>query len=231
MRACLPAILLALAAASPADAATRNFGISGFDRIRVDGPFKVRLTTGVPPFAKATGSAAALDGIAFDMIGRTLVIHLNRSSWGGYPGEPGGPVEISVGTHELSAAWLNGAGSLSINRIKGLTFDLSLQGSGDAAIERADVDQFRVTISGSANAAVSGRAGKLTATLRGISSLDASGLNAKDAAIGAEGPSTVKAVVSNSVKVDASGTATITLAGGPACTNKVSGSASVSGCR
>ncbi|HKX91250.1 MAG TPA: head GIN domain-containing protein [Sphingomicrobium sp.] len=231
MRACLPAMLLALAAASPADAATRNFGISGFDRVRVDGPFKVRLTTGVPPFAKATGSTTALDGLDFDVVGRTLIIHLNRSSWGGYPGEASGPVEISVGTHELSAAWLNGSGSLRINRVKGLTFDLSLQGSGDATIDQAEVDQLRVTILGSANAALSGRSGKLTATLRGISSLDASGLNAKDATIGAEGPATVKAAVSNSVKIDASGTASITLAGSPACTNKVSGSASVSGCR
>ncbi|MFL6744237.1 MAG: hypothetical protein ACJ8E3_09835 [Sphingomicrobium sp.] len=41
--------------AAPAGAATRNFGIEGFDRIRLEGPFSVKLTTGVAPFAKATG--------------------------------------------------------------------------------------------------------------------------------------------------------------------------------
>src|SRR5215208_2415235 len=110
----LPALVLL---ASPAGAATRNFGIEGFDRIRLDGPFKVRLTTGVAPFAKATGSAAAIDRVAIGRQGRTMIVHLNQSSWGGYPGEAPGPVEIALGTHELSAASVNGSGSLEINRI------------------------------------------------------------------------------------------------------------------
>lgn len=231
MRACLPAIALVLSLASPAGAATRSFGVSGFDRIRVDGAFKVRLATGVAPFATATGSAAALDGVAIDVVGRTLVIHANQSSWGGYPGQSIGPAEISIGTHELASAWLNGSGSLRINRVKALTFDLSVQGSGDAAIDQADVDQLKVSLFGSTNATLSGRAGRLTAVMRGISSLDASALNVKDAAIGAEGPATVKATVTNAVKIDASGTASFTLAGRPACTNRISGSVSVSGCR
>ena len=41
--------------------------------------------------------------------------------------------------------------------------------------------------------------------VRGISTLDAAGLVVKDATIGAEGAATVKANVSNSVKVDGSG--------------------------
>ena len=102
----------------PADAATRNFGVSGFDRIRVDGPYKVRLTTGVAPFAIASGSGPARStAVAIDVQGRTLVVRSNRSSWGGYPGEAKGPVEISIGTHELNAAWLNGSGSLAIDKV------------------------------------------------------------------------------------------------------------------
>ena len=47
------ALIAATAIASPASAATRNFGITGFEKIRVDGPYKVILTTGVAPFAIA----------------------------------------------------------------------------------------------------------------------------------------------------------------------------------
>ena len=109
----LPALCLLILAAAPADAATRNFGVNGFDRIRVDGAYKVRVTTGVAPFAIASGSAAALDGIAIDVQGRTLVVRSSRQSWGGYPGTSKGPVEISIGTHELSAAWINGSGTVA----------------------------------------------------------------------------------------------------------------------
>ena len=233
MRTFLPAFaIIAAAAAAPADAATRNFGVSGFDRIRVDGPFIVRVTVGVAPFAVASGgSAAALDGVVIDVQGRTLVVRNSRSSWGGYPGQAKGPVEISIGTHELDAAWLNGSGSLAIDKLRGLSFDLSIQGSGSASAGSVAVDQLKVSISGAASASLAGVAPKLTAIVRGISTLDAAGLVSKDAIIGAQGPATVRATVTGTAKVDAQGAAAVALAGGPACTVKAIGSASVTGCR
>ena len=99
-----------VSAASAATAADRNFGVSGFDRIRVDGAYKVVLTVGAPPFARATGSTRALDPVDIIVEGRTLVVRTKSSaSWGGYPGESAGPVEVTVGTHELSAPLTNAA--------------------------------------------------------------------------------------------------------------------------
>ena len=230
MRICLP-LLLALAASAPAQAATRNFGVSGFDRVRIDGPYRVTLTTGVPPFANASGSQTALDAVSIDVQGRTLVVHVSRSAWGGYPDQDSGPVQINIGTHDLSAAYLNGAGSLQIDRVKALAFELSAQGSGIASIGDADVDQLLVGVVGSASATIAGHAGKLTATVRGVSSLDASSLTIKDATISAEGAATIKAKITNAAKIDGTGPATFVLTGDPACTAKLNGSATVSGCR
>jgi hypothetical protein len=227
--------LLAAAAiwglAGSADAATRNFGITSFDKVRVEGPFKVRLTTGVPPFASATGSQTALDGVAIEMRGNTLVVHASSSSWGGYPGQTAGPVEINLGTHDLSAAWINGSGALAIDKARGLSFDLSVQGSAAASIGRVDVDQLSVAVVGTGSAALAGQTRKMTAVIRGISSLDAANLAAKDATLGVEGSATVAARVSNSVTVDGNGPITVRLTGAPACTLRVSGSASVTGCK
>ena len=122
----LAALLPAVVIATPAFAADRNYSVTSFDRIRLDGAYKVRLTTNVSPFARATGSPEALDGVSLDVQGRTLVIRSNRSSWGGYPGRQPGPVEISVGTHELAAAFVNGSGGLAIDKIRGLTFELAI---------------------------------------------------------------------------------------------------------
>lgn len=219
------------ALAAPAGAASRNFGITSFEKVRVDGPFKVSLKTGVAPFARATGSPQALDRVAIDVRGNTLVVHTNLDSWGGYPGKDPGPVEISLGTHDLSAAWLNGSGVLSIDRVKGLTFDLSVQGSGAGEIGQANIDQLNVSVVGTASAKLAGQAAKMTAVIRGVSTLDAAALSTKDATLGADGAATIAANVSNSVTVDASGPATVRLSGGPSCTLRVSGSASVSGCR
>lgn len=231
MRTFLTAAAAAAVLASPTGAATRNFGITSFDKIRVDGPFRVTLTTGVAPFARASGSAAAIDRVAIDVQGNTLVVHNNVSSWGGYPGKDPETVEIALGTHDLTSAWLNGSGLLSIDRVKGLSFGLSVQGSGASEIGQVNVDQLNVNIGGTANAKLAGQAAKVTAVVRGISSLDAARLSAKDATIGAEGAATIDASVSNSVTIDANGPATVRLAGRPGCTLRVSGSASVSGCR
>ena len=221
---------LAMLAASPAAAAERTFSVTSFDRIRVDGPFKVTLTTGVAPFARVTGSSAAIDRVSVDVQGTTLVVRPSLSSWGGYPGAATGPAEILLGTHDLSQAWLNGAGSLSIDRVRGLMFGFDLQGSGSIAIANMDVDQLRVGLNGAGSATLSGKAPKLTAIVRGVSSLDAGALQVKDAAIGAEGPAQVKASITGTLKLDARGTSSIDIAGNPSCTVTAQGSATVTGC-
>lgn len=230
MKAWLPAFCMAAVAASPAMAAERNYSVTSFDRIRVDGPYRVKLATGVAPFAIARGSPTAIDRVSIDVEGRTLVVRQSRGSWGGYPGEAAGPVEIELGTHDLSQAWVNGSGTLSIDRIRGLLFDLALQGSGSTTVGEADVDQLKIGISGAGNVSIAGKAPKMTAIVRGTSNLDAAGLTAKDASVGAEGPSTVRLVATATAKIDARGLATIEIGGNPSCAVKAEGSAVVTGC-
>lgn len=231
----LPILAILALASLPAVAAAptvqRNFSVSGFDRIRVDGPYQVQLRTNVAPYARASGTAVSIDGVVIKVEGRTLVIRAGSGGWGGYPGEGRGPVTIEVGTHDLNAVYVNGNGAVLVDRVKGLGFDLSIQGSGIARIDRVDVDQMKVGISGSATTRLAGKVAKLTTTVRGTSSLEADGLDVTDAVIGAEGPSVVRVAVRNSAKIDANGLAAVTLTGNPACTVKAQGSANVVGCK
>ncbi len=98
------------------------------------------------------------------------------------------------------------------------------------AVAEAAVDQLKIGISGAGSATIAGKAPSLTALVRGTSSLQAGSLNAKDATIGAEGPSVVAASVIGTAKVDARGAASVTLTGSPACIVRAAGSASVAGC-
>jgi len=225
------ALCAAALSASSAAAADRSLSVTTFDKVRIDGPFSVRLTTGVSPFARVSGSQAAIDAVSVDQQGRTLIVRGNPSSWGGnYPGKSRGPVEISVGTQDLAAAYVNGPGSLQIDRIKGLSFDLAVQGSGSASVADARVDQMKVSISGVGTVSIAGSAPKLTALVRGTSALDASRLAVKDVTVGAEGPAQVRVNASNSAKVDARGVSSVEVAGGGACTVSAQGSAVITGC-
>ena len=230
MRLSLLAFAL-LSLAAPAAAATRNFGVEDFDRIRVTGPFKVQLVTGVAPFARATGSTDATDAISIEMVGRTLVVQPNASNWTSFPGQNGGPVTISIGTHDLSAVWLNGSGMISVDRVKGQSFELTLQGSGAVSVGNIAVDTLRIGMSGGGSATMAGTAPQVTATLFGASNFDGSALNSKDATIGAQGTAVIKLTATDAVKIDSEGPVTISLGGKPACTLRAQGPADVTGCR
>ena len=216
---------------SPATAASRSYTVTSFDRIRIEGPYSVRLSTGVTPYARAIGSPQALDGLSVRVEGRTLTVRRDPSAWGGYPGGSQEPVELAIGTHELTRADLNGAGTLLIDRVRGLDFQLSAQGAGRAEIGDVQADRLIVAIAGAVTSRVAGKALKLTAIVRGASSLDASSLATKDALLSAEGPAQLSANASDTARIDSSGVAQVQVTGNPACTVKTLGSASVSGCR
>ncbi|WP_118857962.1 GIN domain-containing protein [Sphingomonas mesophila] len=224
-------IPLLLAAAAPAAAADRNFGVNGFDRVRVDGDYRVELTTGVAPYAKASGDVRAIDRLNIKVEGRTLIVRLAQSGGWGSERQSSGPVTIRIGTHELTTAQVNGAGSLAINRVEGLKFEASAAGAGMLTIADVAVDQLTVVLAGAASARLAGKAGRVTALVRGMSVLDAGQLEVKDSKIVAEGPATVRLTASETAKVTAAGVGSVSLAGNPACTLDVHGSASVSGCR
>jgi hypothetical protein len=227
----LAPLLIAAFAAAPAAAAQRNYSVTDFTRVKVDGPFAVTLATAVSPFARASGSARALDRVSLKVEGRTLIIRTDRSAWGGSPDEDVGPVTISVGTHDLEQATLTGPGSLAIDKVTGLNFALSSFGSGAVSIGAVSADRLSILAQGAGSTRVAGTVKQLTASLDGPGLVDASGLFAKDATLSALGPASMRATVGNSVKVVASGTATIAIDGGGACERRVSGSAVVTGCR
>ena len=223
--------LASLPAAAAAPTTQRVYSVTGFDRIRIDGPYSVQLKTNVAPYARARGTAASLDGVSIKVEGRTLVVRAGGGGWGGYPGEGRGPVTIEVGTHDLGTAYVNGAGALMIDRVRAQKFDLSINGPGVARIDSTDVDQLSVGISGAGSARLAGRAAKVTAIIRGTSTFEGDALKITDAVIGAEGPSVVRAQVNNEAKIDAMGLASVTLTGNPACTVNAKGSANVVGCK
>lgn len=221
----------ALVAASPLEAAQRNYSVTDFRKVRVDGPYRVTLVTGTSPYARASGSQAAIDGVSIEVLGETVVVRKNPSSWGGYPGESPGPVEIMLGTHDLTDAWLNGSGALAISAVKSQSFDLSVQGSGTASVGQLSVDRLQVGLTGTGSASLSGSASNASIVARGTGSVDGSALTTKDSVIGAEGSAVVRVTATNTAKIDTQGTSTVEVGGRPACTVRASGSAVVSGCR
>jgi hypothetical protein len=221
----LPLALLALAAAaSPAAAAERRYSVTDFDRVQVDGPYQVKLRTGLTAGARAEGSAEALDRITIDVQGSTLRVRPNRSAWGGYPGDRAGPIAIFLTTRDLRAAAVTGSASLEVDRAKGLRVDVSVSGSGRLAVGNVDSDNLVVGLLGGGRITLAGRSKQLKATIQGSGDLAAAGLQVDDAQVTADTAGSIALAVARTVRLRASGAGDIEIGGKATCTIEGEGS-------
>jgi hypothetical protein len=204
--------------AAPAAAADRNYTLTDFDRVQVDGPYQVSLATGLSAGARARGSAEALDRVSVEVQGRTLRIRTNRSAWGGYPGDRAGPVIIEATTRDLVAGAVTGSGSLVIDKAKGLRLDLSVSGSGRLGVANVEADNLIVGLLGSGRIAIGGKARQLRATIQGSGDFEGRALSVQDAVVFADTAGTVAVGASRSAKVTATGPGDVTVIGSPSCT-------------
>lgn len=219
--------LLAFAAAVPAGAAERTYSITDFDRVQVDGPYRVVLTTGRSSSARAEGSAEALDHVSVDVQGGTLRVRRNRSAWGGYPGGGAGAVTVTLTSRDLRNAAVVGSGSLDVDRAKGLRVDLSVSGSGRLTVGSIEADTLMVGLLGGGRITAAGRAKQLKATIQGSGDLAAADLVADDAQIASDTAGTVVVAVARTAKVTATGAGDVEIVGSPACTVQARGSGQV----
>jgi hypothetical protein len=223
----LPLALLAFAAV-PAAAAERTYSITDFDKIQVDGPYRVTLTTGRSSGARAEGSAEALDHVSIDVQGGTLRVRRNRSAWGGYPGAGAGPVAVTLTTRDLRSAAVVGSGSLGIDRARGLRVDLSVSGSGRLDVAALDSDTLVVGLLGGGRITLAGRTKQLRASIQGSGDLAAAGLSADSAQIGSDTAGSVAVAVVRTAKVTSTGAGDVEILGSPTCTVEAKGSGRVS---
>lgn len=221
-------LLAAVLLSSGASAAERGYSVTDFDRIRVDGPYKVTLVTGKSPSARAYGSQAAIEGVVVDLQGRTMIVRRSSQSWGGYPGQSAGPVELRVSTYGLRSAALNGAGSLSIDKVRGQAIELSVAGSGLLKVGAVEADRLTLGVTGNGRAEVAGRALTAQVGIRGTGVVDASALTTNDVKLAADGPGDIRITATRTASVVSNGAGNIVVIGTPACTVKATGSGTVS---
>jgi hypothetical protein len=223
-------IMLALAAAAlaaPAAAAERRYTVTDFDRIQIEGPFEVTLSTGRPSSAVASGSNDAIDRLSLDVQGRILRIRAKQSTWSPRGDQSDGSLKIALGTHDLRAATVIGSGSLAVDRAKAARFDASLSGSGQLTLGAVETDNLIVRLLGSGKIGIGGKAKSVRATIQGSGDLDARGLQSEDLVLNSETSGDVAIAARRTAKVAAGGAGDTQIIGKPACMVSARGSGRV----
>lgn len=209
--------------AVPVAADERSWMISGFDRVRVDAPVSVRITTGGSPKARVQGDRRAVERITVRVDGRTLVVTRDLNAPAAEAGAALDPVEISVPA--LRGAAVVGAGSLEVDAMRGARVDLSVAGAGSIRVGNVDADRLSATIVGNGSLTIAGNVLDARFRSNGSGAIDASKLSAAALFVAAQGPGEGSYTARNTADITASGNGAITVAGSPSCT--VRGSAPV----
>ncbi|MEG3147814.1 DUF2807 domain-containing protein [Sphingomonas sp. RT2P30] len=201
-----------------ADAAEHRYAFGSYERVRIEGPFEVRVTTGVAPGALATGDARAIDGLDIQLQGTTLIVRMGHQGWGETPvGKAVARPVITLTTPRLSAAFVNGGARVTIKGMKAQRVDLSVNGSGTVTVSAADTDQLFATIVGAGTMTLAGRAARARLVTNGAGNVDATALVVNDLSILQDGTGETRAAARYTAQVNSSGLGHVVVTGKPKC--------------
>jgi len=222
------ALVAGLAACSvPGQAATRSYGVTSFDHIRVAGPFEVHVHVGGSPSARATGPQEAIDRLSIEQQGNTLVVKPLPGGWGGWPTGWHGKLVVEIGTPSLANVAAAGSGDISVDRVKGDQLDLALSGSGKLSVDGVEVTRLSATMTGSGELMLAGRADQARATLTGSGDFRAKELAVNAADVNVVGSGDLSIGARKTARVSLAGSGDVTIAGPAACSISRTGSGDV----
>ncbi|MEG3181457.1 GIN domain-containing protein [Sphingomonas sp. LT1P40] len=214
MRTLIPLALLVLGAA-PAPQA-KNILLTGFERIRIDGPFVVRVIPGSPS-AIVTGARAAIDRVSIRNQGGTLVVGADRSTWEGWR-EQDGVATITIASPRLRGANINGGGKLDIDSMSGQRIDLGVNGAGSLTVGTLSADQLVTTLTGTGNVKVSGGSARNARFMNyGAGSIDAGGVSVNDLTVHSQSAGDSRFTARFTAAVSTLGTGTVRIEGNATC--------------
>lgn len=216
----LAPLVLLIAAVSPAGAAgaPRTVSIGSFDRVRVEGAYRVAIVTGGSPGARIEGEGDD-GGPDLRVDGSTLVIRrAGLGQWGERGGVVArGPVTITLSTPSLSAVTITGDAEVSVTRMTGPRVALTLGGAGSITVARVDADQLTAQVVGDGHMTLAGRVATARLAASGAGGIAADALDAGDLTAALQGAGAITARARYTAQVSSSGLGSVTVAGRPKC--------------
>lgn len=217
-------VLLAIA---PAAAAEKRFGLTSFEAIEVNADYVIEVTTRAPVGAVATGPQDALDRLSLEARDGRLVIGTRQFAGDEKRRAPRGAVTIRINVAGLRSATMGGAGSLSIDRMKGNRVSIALRGPGTVSVGAIATDRLSVAMIGNGTMTLGGTAKQAQMTVSGAGLFDAGALAVDALTFDGEGAGENRLLAVKTAGVTARGVGKTVVLGKPVCTVRNAGGGSV----
>ncbi|WP_423605815.1 GIN domain-containing protein [Sphingomonas sp. MS122] len=227
MRVLLIPLALLAAGSAPAPEERRVL-LTGFDRIRVDGPFAVHVVEG-PPAATVSGDRRAVEGVSVRNQGGVLVVSRNIQTSEGWRGDAA-LAAVTVAVPRLRSANINGGGKLDIDRIEGQRVELGVNGAGSLSVARLAADQLVTTLTGTGLIRLGGGTARNARFMNyGAGSIDAAGVAVNDLTVHSQSAGDGSFTARFTASLSVLGTGAVRVEGNAACRIAGPGPASCAG--
>lgn len=215
--------LALVAVALPAAAADRGYVLTNYDRVRVEGPFDVRLTVGAnsSSSAKASGDSDTLDNLDLSVQGTTLIVRMGANGWGERGRKDSPAPVITLSTPTLRGASVVGGGKLAIGgSTRGQRVEFQVAGTGSIDARGIDSDEAMVTLVGPGNVALAGRSNRVRLSTNGSGTIAAMPLTAGDLIVRLDGPGETQGNARYTADITSTGLGRVVVSGDAKCTVK-----------
>lgn len=206
----------------------RSYALRDFSAVTLAGMGDVEVRTGGNWSVTATGSSAALDRLRVTLDGDTL--KLDRRHGNDWPRDAGGDqerVRFTVTMPRIAGASIGGAGTMTVDRVVGGSFEGSIGGAGRLDVRGMAVDSAAFNIGGSGDISAAGRARALEVSIGGSGDVRATPLAVETAEVTIAGAGRVDATASRTAEVTLMGSGDVTIAGGAKCSVTKTGAGKV----
>ena len=224
---CAAIAAAALFVAGPASAAEKRYGLTSFEAVEVNADYVVEITTRAPVSAVATGPQDALDRLSLEARDGRLIIAERKYAGDENRRASRGPVTIRINAANLRSATMGGAGSLSIDRLKGTRVVVGLRGPGKLTVGTIETDRLSVAMIGNGTMMLGGAAKQAQITVSGAGQFDAGALAVGELTFDNEGAGDHMLNAVKSAAVTTRGIGRTVVLGRPVCTVRNLGSGSV----
>lgn len=203
---------------------TRDYALSGFDRVSLATPDTVEIVQGGEFAVRAEGASAILDELTFAVEDRVLRIEYREDHDRRRMRPEGRPATIYISLPALNGVSLSGSGDMSIGRFTAQAFEASIAGSGNIVIESLQTDRAEFEIAGSGDLSVAGTAGEVALDIAGSGDVAAGDFRTRRLDVAIAGSGDVEAYATDTVEASFVGSGDVTVRGGAQCRSSTIGS-------
>jgi phage shock protein PspC (stress-responsive transcriptional regulator) len=179
-----------------------EFGsLSDFDEVEINGLLDVRITQGDEYSVELIGDEREKEKYSVSQHGQTLTIDYNSTkNWKSDNPLSMNTIKIKITMPELESLQLKGAGDVIFRGFSTENFDIDVMGPVNVDGE-INADEIVISLSGASKLDLRGDGNSMEATIQGMSQLKAYDFSTERALVEANGVSTAKVYVTNSLNI------------------------------